>query len=215
MAATLPNGAFFSVAKGYTEEVTITTISNEKPAVATATGHSLSVGDVVFIKSGWSGLNDRIFEVAAVDGDTFTLGNTDTTNKSKYPENGGAGSVKSIDGWQQIQQVMNPTTSGGEQQFVEYQFLEEDDQRQIPTNRSAQSISIPIADDETLPHWEVLEAADQNREIQPIKLTMRNGSKIYYAGYISVSDTPTLEANAVMQRTVTVALSGRPTRYSR
>lgn len=215
MAASLPNGAIFSVAKGYDPAVTITEISNANPAVATTAGHSFVVGDVISITSGWSSINDRAFRVTAVDTDTFTLGNVDTSNADKFPVQSGGGSAKRVAGWQQIQQVLNPSMSGGESQFYEYQFLEEDDQRQLPTVRSAQSITFPIADDEALPQWAVLEAADQSRELQIVKLTLRNGSEIYYNCYISVTDTPTLEVNNIMSRTVTLALSGRPARYAK
>lgn len=215
MAASLPNGAIFSAAKSYDPAVTITDISNANPAVATAAGHTFVVGDIVSIVSGWSSINERAFRVTAVDSDTFTIGNIDTTNTDRYPADSGGGSAKRVAGWQQIQQVMNPSMSGGEQQFLEYQFLEEDDQRQLPTTRSAQSITIPIADDESLPHWPVLEAADQGRELQVVKLTLRNGSEVYYNCYISVTDTPSLETNNIMTRTVTLALSGRPARYAK
>ena len=45
------------------------------------------------------------------------------------------------------------------------------------------------------------------------RLVLRDRSEIYYNGYISVSDTPTLQVNEVMARTMTIALDGRPTRY--
>ncbi|MEE2577565.1 phage tail tube protein, partial [Pseudomonas aeruginosa] len=61
---------------------------------------------------------------------TFSLGNIDTTHLIRYPAGGGIGSGKKVLAWQQIQQVMNPTTSGGEQQIVAFQFLEDDGQRQ-------------------------------------------------------------------------------------
>jgi hypothetical protein len=85
--------------------------------------------------------------------------------------------------------------------------------RQLPTVRSAQSIAIPIADDVDLPHWAVIEAADRRRELEVCRLVLRDRSEIYYNGYISVSDTPTLQVNEVMARTMTIALDGRPTRY--
>lgn len=142
------------------------------------------------------------------------LGNIDTTDVIRYPAGGGIGSAKKVLTWQQIQQVMNPTTSGGEQQFVQYQYLEDDDQRQLPTFRNAQSFSMPIADDPNLPQWAVIEAADQSKALQVIRLTLRNGSEVFYNGYVSVSDTPTLNVNEIMTRTLTIALDGRPVRYN-
>ncbi|WP_239670015.1 phage tail protein [Pseudomonas aeruginosa] len=100
------------------------------------------------------------------------------------------------------------------QQFVQYQYLEDDDQRQLPTFRNAQSFSMPIADDPNLPQWAVIEAADQSKALQVIRLTLRNGSEVFYNGYVSVSDTPTLNVNEIMTRTLTIALDGRPVRYN-
>ncbi|HCE5836600.1 TPA: phage tail protein, partial [Pseudomonas aeruginosa] len=89
-----------------------------------------------------------------------------------------------------------------------------DDQRQLPTFRNAQSFSMPIADDPNLPQWAVIEAADQSKALQVIRLTLRNGSEVFYNGYVSVSDTPTLNVNEIMTRTLTIALDGRPVRYN-
>ncbi|MDF1653208.1 phage tail tube protein, partial [Pseudomonas aeruginosa] len=96
----------------------------------------------------------------------------------------------------------------------QYQYLEDDDQRQLPTFRNAQSFSMPIADDPNLPQWAVIEAADQSKALQVIRLTLRNGSEVFYNGYVSVSDTPTLNVNEIMTRTLTIALDGRPVRYN-
>ncbi|MBN0172212.1 phage tail protein [Pseudomonas aeruginosa] len=214
MSASLPNGALLAIAATYGPAIPVTAVSNAKPAVATADAHGLLVGDVVSLVSGWTGLNGRAVKVAAFTEDTFSLGNIDTTDVIRYPAGGGIGSAKKVLTWQQIQQVMNPTTSGGEQQFVQYQYLEDDDQRQLPTFRNAQSFSMPIADDPNLPQWAVIEAADQSKALQVIRLTLRNGSEVFYNGYVSVSDTPTLNVNEIMTRTLTIALDGRPVRYN-
>ncbi|HCF5629181.1 TPA: phage tail protein [Pseudomonas aeruginosa] len=214
MSASLPNGALLAIAATYAPAIPVTAVSNAKPAVATADAHGLLVGDVVSLVSGWTGLNGRAVKVAVSTEDTFSLGNIDTTDVIRYPAGGGIGSAKKVLTWQQIQQVMNPTTSGGEQQFVQYQYLEDDDQRQLPTFRNAQSFSMPIADDPNLPQWAVIEAADQSKALQVIRLTLRNGSEVFYNGYVSVSDTPTLNVNEIMTRTLTIALDGRPVRYN-
>lgn len=214
MSASLPNGALLAIAATYGPAIPIAAVSNAKPAVATADAHGLLVGDVVSLVSGWTGLNGRAVKVAVSTEDTFSLGNIDTTDVIRYPAGGGIGSAKKVLTWQQIQQVMNPTTSGGEQQFVQYQYLEDDDQRQLPTFRNAQSFSMPIADDPNLPQWAVIEAADQSKVLQVIRLTLRNGSEVFYNGYVSVSDTPTLNVNEIMTRTLTIALDGRPVRYN-
>jgi len=76
----------------------ITGITAANPGVVTAAGHGLSNGDMVAIKDivGMVELNDQMFEVAGVSGDTFTLkddGGTDI-NTSGYTAYSSAGSVQ-------------------------------------------------------------------------------------------------------------------------
>jgi len=55
--------------------VTITNVTSANPVVVTASGHGLSNGDMVAIKDvvGTTEVNNRIFEVAGVAGDNFSL----------------------------------------------------------------------------------------------------------------------------------------------
>lgn len=214
MAAILPNGSILEIAATFGTAKTVTGISNALPAVATAPAHGLANGDVAVITSGWTRLNDRVIRVADADSGTFELDGINTTNAIVYTVGSGAGQVRSVTGWAQISQVTDSTSSGGEQQFTTFGFLEESDDRQLPTTKSPISMSIVVADNPSLPYVAAVEAADEDRETRVIRLTLPNGSVIYYNAYVSITSTPSLSRNNIMTRTITLSLASRPTRYA-
>ena len=210
----LPNGSTVDLAATYGNSVTITAITNAATAVVTAAAHGLADGDYVEITSGWLGLNGRIFRVDNVTSGTFELEGINTTDTNRYPSGGGAGSLREVATTVQVAQITDVATSGGDQQFLTFGFLEENDDRQIPTTRSPQTITFTVADDPSQAFVPVAEAADQRRTPNGVFLNLPDGSKILYNGYLSFSETPSLSRNNLMVRTMTFSLSGRPTRYN-
>jgi hypothetical protein len=214
VAVSLPNGATIALATGYGTSSAITAISNANPAVATiGAGASIATGDIVVVKSGWSRLNDRIIRAAA-GGSAVTLEGIDATNVSTYPAGSGVGSLVEVTGWQQITQILETSSSGGEQQFVNYSFLESDTEYQIPTVKSPVSFTFKIADDATLAHYAVLDRADVARTPQAVRLLLPTGSVVYWNAYVTLSRTPTLTKNEVMGLQVTMSLVSEVTRYA-
>jgi len=213
MSVSLPNGATVAIATGYSASSAITAVSNANPAVATVTGGAVTTGDILVVKSGWSRLNDRVVRAAA-GGPAVTLEGINTTNVATYPAGTGLGSLVEVTGWQQITQILETSSSGGEQQFVTYEFLEDDAQHQIPTVKSPVSFKFKIADDASLAHYAILDAADLSRTPQAVRLMLPNGSVIYWNAYVTLSRTPTLTKNEVMGMEVTMSLVSEVTRYA-
>lgn len=214
MAAKLPDGAIVSLATTYASAITITAVTNANPGVASATAHGLANGDLVYVVSGWSNLNNRIVRVASSAANTFALEGIDTSSTTLYPAGSGTGTVTKISAFTQVTQIMGFTTSGGDQQFANYSFLEQNFETQIPTIFSAQSISIDIADDPTLAGYIALKAASDARATRALKLAMPDGSFVLYQGYVSFNETPTLNKGQVMQVKATFSLQSRPVRYA-
>lgn len=214
MAARLPDGAIVSLATTYGTAKTVSGISNANPGVATSTAHGLANGALVSVTSGWSNLNNRVVRVAGTATNTFNLDGIDTTSVTQYPAGSGGGSVQEITGFTQIAQIMGFSTSGGEQQFATFSFLEQNFDTQIPTTLSAQSITLDIADDPTLPGYQALKAASDARAIRALRLSMPDGSFILYQGYVSFNETPSVTKGSVMQVRATFSLQGRPVRYA-
>jgi len=214
MAASLPDGATLALATGYGPVKTISGITNANPGVATSAAHGFVNGDLVETKSGWNRLNERVIRVAASTAGNFNLEGMDTTSTQFYPSGSSQGGARLITAWTQITQILGFTTSGGEQQFTNFSFLEEDFERQLPTITSAQSLQIDIADDPTLLGYIALKNAAAARNNVALRLTLPNGSAIFYNGIVSLNETPTVTKGNVMQVSASMSLASRPTRYA-
>jgi hypothetical protein len=214
MAATLPNGSLVAVGSAYGSPITVTALSNASTAVATAAAHGLSQGDIVVITSGWSRLNGKTVRVGTITTGTFQLEGIDTSDTGDYPAGSGTGSVREVTTFTQVSQILNSTTNGGEQQFLEYQFLEADAQTRIPTFKSAAGLTLSIADDPALAGYIALAAANDDREARALRITLANDAVIYYNGYVSVNKTPSLSVNELMAVEATFSFLNEPVRYA-
>jgi hypothetical protein len=214
ISVSLPNGAVVAAANTYAAPKTVTAISNAAEASCSSTAHGFVAGDILEVTSGWSRLNSRIVRVKSATTDAYVLEGVDTSNVNLYPVGGGAGQARKILTWVQITQVLEFATSGGEQQFVTYSFLEEDVEHQIPTVKSASSFAMTIGDDASLPWYALLSAANDDRVPRAVRITLPSMSSILYNGYVTLNKTPTLTKNEIMGLKATVSLTSEPTRYS-
>ncbi|WP_275760837.1 phage tail protein [Ralstonia pseudosolanacearum] len=215
MAVRLPNGTTFAIAATYGALIPFSAITNAKPPELTSVAHGLADAAIVEIASGWSRLDGRVSRIDTSTADAFTLEGFDTTKVADYPAGTGVGSVRKVQTWQQISQVLQSAASGGEQQFYNYSFLEDTgDEKQIPTIRSARSFALTLADDPSLPQYAVLEAADADREPRVVEMTLPGGSKLYFRAYVSFPKVPTTTKNEAMSIVVTLSLTGEVTRYA-
>lgn len=214
MAVSLPNGSIISIGSAYGSAITVTALTNASPAVATATSHGLSNGDIVVVTSGWSRLNGKSVRVSGVTTNTFELEGIDATSTSTYPAAAGTGSVREVTTFTQLSQILSSSTNGGEQQFLEYQFLESDSQTRIPTFKSATGLTLSIGDDPTLAGYIAASAANDDRAARALKVALANGSFIYYNGYVSLNKTPSLTVNELSAVEATFSFLNEPTRYA-
>lgn len=215
MAFSLPNGVTFAVATAYASSLTVTAATNATETVLTVT-NSLTAGDYVEVTSGWNRLNGRIFRLKAATGTTVTLEgiDADTSSTTNFPAGSGTGSIRKINTFTQISQVLECTSTGGEPQYTTFSLLEEDYDRQIPTTTSAQSLSMSIGDDPSLPGYIALKTISRSRAATALKATFPNGSIIMYNGIFALDETPSMTKGNVMAVNAGVALQGRPVRYA-
>lgn len=219
MSVKLPNGSTVAIASGYSAAKEISGISNANPGVASATAHGYVDRDYVELTLGWSKLTDRIVRVdrgadSPINANSFLLEGINTTDTSKFPAGGGAGTARKITGWTQLAQITESSSTGGEQQFLTYQFLESDSERRIPTTKSAAGIQFTVADDPTLPGYILAQEANEDRLPRAVLLTLPDGSKILYNAYISLGIIPSLGVNQLMTVPVTLSLLADPVRYA-
>ncbi len=132
MSVQLPKNTLIALATTYASAIAMTALSNANPAQATATAHGLSNGAILAVTSGWGKLNDRVVRLTDAATNDFDLEGIDTTSTATYPAGAGTGSVRPITAWTQISQVLDMQSSGGDQGFVTYGFMEDDRDIQIP-----------------------------------------------------------------------------------
>lgn len=215
MSVSLPNGALIAIAASYGASKNMTALTNANPGVATLeAAHGVATGDFLEVTSGWSRLTNKVVRAGTVATNDVPLEGQNTTLTSIYPAAGGTGTVREITGWTQLSQILSSSSSGGEQQFLEYQFLESDAQKRIPTFKSAAGISFTIADDPTQPGYLLASAANDDRLPRAVRVTLPNGSIILYNAYISLNKTPSLTVNELMAVEVTLSLLAEPVRYA-
>ncbi|ULJ67906.1 phage tail protein [Wielerella bovis] len=212
MSVNLPNGSKVFIGEFDVEKV-VTAASNASECVLSVASHGVKVGEWVLFKSGWGLLNDLVLQVGAVDTNTITLKGVDTSNLTLFPKGGGVGSILRVKTWTQLTQILEWQTSGGEQQYYDFGFLEEEKDRKIPTTRAATSIAISVADDPNLPGYKAAVKVSDSGNEAPLRLDLKNGGVISYYGYLSVNKTPSLTRNEIMKTSMDFALSTNPVRY--
>jgi hypothetical protein len=214
LAVSLPNGALVAIASGYAASKTMSALTNASEGVATfEASHGVVEGDYIEVTSGWSRLTDKIVRAGTVSTNNVNLEGINTTSTSIYPAGSGTGSVREITGWTQVSQILSSSSSGGEQNFLEYQFLEADAQKRIPTFKSAAGLTFSVADDPTLAGYQAIEAANDDRLARAIRITLPSGAVILYNAYVSLAKTPSLSVNELMAVEVTLSLLNEPVRY--
>jgi hypothetical protein len=214
MSVSLPNGSVIHIASGYGTTRIMSALTNGNPGSATLeASHGVITGDVLEVTSGWSRLNNKIIVAGTVAVNDVQLTGIDTSLTSIFPAGTGIGRVREITGWTQLQQILTSASNGGEQQFLEYQFLEADAQTRIPTVKSAYGLTLSVADDPTLAGYILASQANDDRLQRAVRVTLPSGAHIYYNCYISLNKTPSLTVNELMACEVTLSMLAEPVRY--
>lgn len=211
MGFQLPNGATIQVGSEFGDEIEVTAVSNAKGAVFTcAAGHGLKVGDEVLINSGWALINYLVARVSAVgadDDNTVTIGIIDSSDTNFFPEGNGIGSLRKITKWTLIPQITELAQSGGDQQYIQIQFLEDDRQRNLATYKAAKTQTITLAHDSSLPIYDVLKVSDRRGDTLPLKMYVPKATETrYWSGTPSFDPQPTTAVNAVETVTASFAI---------
>jgi hypothetical protein len=213
MGYKLPNGATIQHAATYSAPLAFTAASNAAETVLTTTGATLSAGDIVLVTSGWARLNNRAVRVKTATATAITLEGIDTTVLQAFPAGGGAGTLKKVLSWVSIPQVTDVASSGGTQNYTDVVFLEDDQGKQIPTDKAATSMVLTIADDPVQAFNAVLNAADANKGVEVARMNLPGTDMLLYGTYTSFSKIPVVARNNLLTRTVSLALQAEPTRY--
>lgn len=213
MAKILATGAKIAIGTAFGTQLTMTGVSNATEAVATLSdATTIAVNDVVQITSGWGLLDGRVARVKAKAGNDITLEGVDTSDTVKFPTGTGGGSVKEVTAFTDITQIAGVSPSGGEQQYADSSDLDDVDDKQIPSSRSAQAIELTVHDDPSLSWYAAVKAAEG--VARPLRITFQGGSKLYAGAYYSLRETPDISRNETLKARLSITYAARPVRYA-
>lgn len=213
--ARVPTGTTFSVATAFSAPVAVSGISNAVEGVVTATAHGFVNGDIVEQTSGWGRLQKRAFRVKGVTVNTYVIEGADTSNLNLYPVGGGGGSARKVATFVQITTVLNPASSGGEAQRVEFKFLESDIRFTINDGFSAVDRTFDLdADSIGSPGYVALKTLTDVQTDTIFRSLAKSGAVTYLPCTIALNEEEVLTEGQIV--TVRVAVSGnnRSTRYA-
>jgi len=214
MAISLPNGTTYSAAATYAALIAVTAASNAAECVLTTANNTYAVGDFVEFTSGWTRANLRVFRVKIATATSVTLEGFDTTSIKLFPALGGVGSVRKIMTWVAIPFMKSFEVSGGDPKYGTEEFIDYPDEIQVPNGFSAVSVKMTIADDPTLPHNAVLQAATDTQSVTAVRAVLPSGAPILYNGYVGFNPNPTMSKGQAMVVTCGLAMQGRAVRYA-
>lgn len=215
MSSHFVNGTRFAVAPLAALAVAISAISNANPAIA-STANPPAEGDIVVVKSNWPGLTDVPVRAGDVVASTsFVLDGYDTTNTGLYPAGEGGGVFFATEAFTSLSQVRDVTTEGGDQNYFEYQYVEDQTnrQRRKPTYKSAMGYNIVMDEDSDLAWFNVLKEMDRLGEPVVLRETTPKGDTIYYVGTVSFNAIPTKTLNENSTVTASFSINSDPIRY--
>jgi len=218
MALSLATGTKVSIGSTLGASYAVTAVTNAAEAVLTvASGHGLTTGDYVAVRSGWSLLDYVVARVKTVVSDAVTLEGINTTSTDRYPAGSGAGSIQEITGWTEITQIKKDgglSVAGGEPKYAPSSTLDDPDDKQIPDGRSVTTFTMSVYDDPSLPWYPVVDAISDANTVSPLRMVFANGSRTLTNGYWSMAKTPVIAAGQVNSLGLAFSATCRATRYA-
>jgi len=150
-----------------------------------------------------------------VSTNAFDLEGIDTTSTTLYPSGFGLGTAQLASNFVSISQVTDSQTSGGEQQFYNWTYLEDGRQRQRPTFKNARTLTLTMDYDPSLAWHAALLAADQAGSVYVLRASLPTGGFLYYSAYVGFDGEPSFVINENQKTTATFSLASPfSTRYA-
>lgn len=207
----LPNGSqvFVEKTRG-NSAISVTRISNAvDPVLTCAASHGLVKGDYVIITtSNWAKLINKVGRVKNVSTNDVTIEGFSTADTNVYSGTGTA-SIYKISDWIEVPCVQDLSQEGGEQQFYTYQCLADDREQQIPTYKSAVSMTYTFAHEYDNPIYPILRKADESGEVKVMRMYVPRAKEMrLWSGTLSFNEIPQTAVNEMETVSLTVSLKG-------
>lgn len=208
----LPNGTQIFVEKSRGDALEVTAISNEaNPKLTMSNTDDMKVNDYVIVTaSSWGKLLNLVLRVKAVENNSsVTLEGIDTTNTNVFPA-GATASIAKITAWTEIPCVQDLAQDGGEQQYYTYQCLSDDQEQQLPTYKSAISLTYTFAHEYDNPIYPLLRSAEESGDVTALRMFVPKAKEMRsYSGVLSFNDIPQTTVNEMETVSLSVSLKGR------
>lgn len=208
----LPNGSQIFVEKSRGDALEATAISNEaNPKLTMSNTDDLKVNDYVIVTaSSWGKLLNLVLRVKEVENNSsVTLEGVNTTNTNVFPA-GATASIAKITAWTEIPCVQDLAQDGGEQQYYTYQCLSDDQEQQLPTYKSAISLTYTFAHEYDNPIYPLLRSAEESGDVTALRMFVPKAKEMRsYSGVLSFNDIPQTTVNEMETVSLSVSLKGR------
>ncbi len=210
----LPNGSQIFIEASRGSELSASAITNAaKPVFTMSDTDDLAKGDYVIVtESTWGKLLDRVLRVSEVSsGVSATIEGIDTTDTNVFPS-GATAKIAKIKAWSEIPCVQDLAQDGGEQQYYTYQCLSDDQEQQLPTYKSAVSLTYTFAHEYDNAIYPLLRKADENGEVTAMRMYVPKAKEMRcWAGVLSFNEIPQTAVNEMETVSLSCSLKGRYT----
>lgn len=206
----LPNGSQVFVEKTRGSAISVSRITNsDNPVLTCASSHGLAKGDYVIItSSNWAKLINKVARVTNVSTNDVTVEGFSTKDTNVFSGTGTA-SIYKISDWIEVPCVQDLSQEGGEQQFYTYQCLADDREQQIPTYKSAASMTYTFAHEYDNPIYPILRKADESGEVKVMRMYVPRAKEMrLWSGTLSFNEIPQTAVNEMETVSLTVSLKG-------
>lgn len=209
----LPNGSQIFIGVNMGEPISATQISNaDNPVFTTENTQSIKKGAYVLIEtSSWGKLVSRVLRVKEVsDNVSVTLEGVSTKDTNVFPEGQNTATFREVKSWVEIPCVQDLAQDGGEQQYYTYQCLADDQEQQLPTYKSAVSLTYTFAHEYDNPIYPILHEAEESGDVTALRMYVPKAKEMRcWAGVLSFNDIPQTTMNEMETVSLSVSLKGR------
>lgn len=209
----LPNGSQIFIGVNMGDPIQATAISNaDDPVFTTANTQSIRKGAYVLIEtSSWGKLVSRVLRVKEVSDDaSVTLEGVSTKDTNVFPAGSNTATFREVKSWVEIPFVQDLAQDGGEQQYYTYQCLADDQEQQLPTYKSAVSLTYTFAHEYDNPIYPILREAEESGDVTALRMYVPKAKEMRcWAGVLSFNDIPQTTMNEMETVSLSVSLKGR------
>lgn len=209
----LPNGSQIFIGVNMGEPISATQISNaDNPVFTTDNTQNIEKGAYVLIEtSSWGKLVSRVLRVKEVTSNqSVTLEGVSTKDTNVFPTGSNTATFREVKSWVEVPCVQDLAQDGGEQQYYTYQCLADDQEQQLPTYKSAVSLTYTFAHEYDNPIYPILREAEESGDVTALRMYVPKAKEMRcWAGVLSFNDIPQTTMNEMETVSLSVSLKGR------